>query len=70
MDLLKTVFVCFFIAALSALLTWFVKDVVDPCPSVSCEPAVKIRAEVNGKRGDLVVEDARWYFYPEAEEGK
>lgn len=49
--------------------TYVYKDVYHPCPAVSCEPVVKIPAEIGGKRGVWVgtirVIDSE--FYPEAE---
>ena len=66
MDILKTLLICGIIMVLTATTTWLAKDLIDPCPAVSCEPVIKVRAEVNDKIVDVILEDCTARVYPEA----
>lgn len=53
------IFGALLLVVLTASLVWVAKDIVDPCPDVTCPEGIKLRADVHGKRGDLVLEDCK-----------
>lgn len=70
---IANIFITVLIVVLTSSLTWVAKDLISPCPvcpacpDVICPVGVELVADVNGKRGDLVLEDCNVYFFKRAE---
>lgn len=68
----EKIFIAVLLVVLTSSLTWVAKDLMIPCPvcpacpDVTCPLGIKIEADVNGQRGDLILEDCHVNFFKRA----